>query len=563
MARDLTKRRTERELAPALGFKATLRFWWGQLTSMRTALVLLFCLAVAAIPGSIVPQRSISPIKVENFIDANPELGRFYDTIGMFDVFTSPWFSAIYLLLFVSLIGCIVPRVQVYLRALRAEPVKVPARLTRLPAHRVGAIPVDVDGDPEDPAEMLRWAEKWLRKRRYRVAVRDRELSAERGYLREAGNLVFHLSLILVLVGVAIGSLYGYRGTAVVVVGQGFSNTVTQYDDLTSGGRFSSTDLAPFAIKVNSFEAEYETGPVQTGAARVFRANVTVTDTPGATPHDEVLEVNHPLTIGGTEVHLLGHGYAPKVTVRDAAGNIAWSGPVVFLPQDGNFTSAGAVKAVDARPERLAFQGFFLPSGDVEVYGPTSQFPGLLRPQLVLNAWYGPPRTETGVAENVYSLDTRGLTQLMENGEPFRMYLSPGQTVELPEGKGSVTFDGVEQWVQLQISRTPALPLTAVGIGLAVTGLSFSLFVRPRRLWVRIRDEQVEIAGLDRADARHGLEDEVAELAAVVCDEQPGVAHPSVERGRDAGDEADVAEATADAYGDDRVDDSRVDAENK
>lgn len=86
------------------------RFVWTQLTSMRTALVLLFALALGAIPGSLLPQRPTSPVRVREFITDNPQLGGFYDAIGMFDVYASAWFAAIYLLLFVSLVGCIIPR---------------------------------------------------------------------------------------------------------------------------------------------------------------------------------------------------------------------------------------------------------------------------------------------------------------------------------------------------------------------------------------------------------------------------------------------------------------------
>ena len=64
-------------------------------------------------------------------------------------------------------------------------------------------------------------------------------MAAERGYLREAGNLVFHISLLFLLLGVGIGTLYGFRGTSVVIVGQGFANNLTQYDDFDSGGRFA------------------------------------------------------------------------------------------------------------------------------------------------------------------------------------------------------------------------------------------------------------------------------------------------------------------------------------
>ena len=190
---------------------------------------------------------------------------------------------------------------------------------------------------------------------------------------------------------------------------------------------FTDSDLVPFSVTVDQFDAKFETGNVQRGAARQFRAEVTVTDRPGATPHQEVLEVNKPLSIGSTSVHLIGHGYAAKVTVKDGDGNVAFSGPVIFLPQDGNFTSAGAIKAPDARPERLGFQGFFLPSAVLDDQGPRSIFPDALNPALFINAWSGPPKTETGRPENVYSLDTTGMNPLKDaDGETFRRGLQVG-----------------------------------------------------------------------------------------------------------------------------------------
>ena len=500
--------------APALGWRGGLRYLWTQLTSMRTALVLLFALALAAVPGSLLPQRSVAPVRVNDFLAEHPRLGPLYDRVGLFEVYTSPWFSAIYLLLFVSLVGCIIPRVGVYARALRARPPRTPTNLARLPAYATA----DLAG-PDGTARVLDQASDLLRKRRYRVDATETSVAAERGYLREAGNLVFHISLLFLLVGVGIGTLYGFRGSSVVIVGQGFANNLTQYDDFGSGARFSERDLVPFSLTVNSFEVKFETGDVQRGAARVFRADVEVIDRPGAAPRREVLEVNRPIDIGGTTVHLIGHGYAPKVTIKDGDGNVAFSGPVVFLPQDGNFTSAGAIKAPDARPDRLGFQAFFLPTAVVDAEGPRSIFPDALNPALFTNVWYGPPKTETGRPENVYSLDTRGLTQLKDaTGEPVRLELQVGDGVTLPDGKGSIQLDGWERWVKLQVGDTPGVTISLVALGFAVTGLCLSLFVRPRRVWVRVRSEGdghsvVEVGGLDRADARAGLSEDVAELA--------------------------------------------------
>jgi cytochrome c biogenesis protein len=502
------------------------RFGWTQLTSMRTALTLLFAAALAAIPGSLIPQRPVSPIQVDQFIADNPQLGRIYDALGLFEVYTSPWFSAIYLLLMVSLIGCIVPRIGVYAKALRAEPVTTPRNLARLPAYaRVAGTPDALDR-----------AAAHLRTRRFRVRRLEEagggSLSAERGYLREAGNLVFHVSLVVMLIGIAAGVMFGYKGTAVVPVGSGFSNTLTQYDEITSGAGFTDLDLQPFSVLVDDFTVRWETGRVNTGQAREYTARVRVVDGADGTPTPRVLEVNRPLEVGGATVHLLGHGYAPRVTVRDGAGNIAFSGPVVFLPQDTNFTSAGVIKVPDARPERLAFEGLFVPTAAVDNAMPQSLFPDAYNPHLFLNAFHGPPRVSTGVPENVYSLDRTGLTQYTQaDGDLVRVKLREGETFELPDGAGSLTYDGWQRWVRLQVSHSPGLTPVLITLAIGVAGLCLSLFVRPRRLWVRqLADGGVEVAGLDRAEGRVGLAEAVGDLAESVLDEslldESGLAGP-------------------------------------
>ena len=100
MSSDL-RERTDPQL-PDIGSVGLLRWAWRQLTSMRTALVLLFLLALASIPGSVLPQRPVDPAEVRAFQQANPTLGDIYNALGLFDVFGSVWFAAIYLLLMIS-----------------------------------------------------------------------------------------------------------------------------------------------------------------------------------------------------------------------------------------------------------------------------------------------------------------------------------------------------------------------------------------------------------------------------------------------------------------------------
>ncbi len=109
------------------------RWAWRQLTSMRVALVLLFLLALGSVPGSLLPQQGIDPAAVQQYYDAHKTLAPILNDFGLFNVFAAPWFAAIYLLLFISLAGCVLPRAYRLARSARALPPRAPRNLTRLP----------------------------------------------------------------------------------------------------------------------------------------------------------------------------------------------------------------------------------------------------------------------------------------------------------------------------------------------------------------------------------------------------------------------------------------------
>jgi cytochrome c biogenesis protein len=512
---------------------------------MRVALILLFMLAVAAIPGSVVPQNDINPLAVGDFRARNPAQSEWYDRLGLFDVYSAPWFAAIYLALLVSLVGCILPRSLQHWRAMRAAPPPAPRRLSRMPVYRR----IEVRATP---GEILAAARAELRDRRFRVAPaggaafaepderavelrshRDafvdaagsaaefrphleagRQLggsvAAEAGHLRETGNLVFHLAVVVVLVAVAAGSLFGYRATVLVPEGSGFANSVIQYDGLSSGALFDAGDLPPFSLELDDFEMQFvEAGP-QLGTPDEFEATVRFTPEPGAPEQTRTIRVNEPLEVDGTLVHILNPGYAPEITVRDADGTVLAEGPVPFLPQDNSFTSTG-VRKVPVGPESglgedIGIQGLFLPTAVVDDRGPRSIFPEPRNPALFLTAFHGDLGLDDGQPQSVYRLDTSGMEQFRaDDGEAFRAALAVGETVQLPDGYGSVTFDGYVTWVNLQIGRNAGKEFVLAGALMALAGLLASLYVRRRRAWVRVEPgvgaaTVVEIAGLQRSE---------------------------------------------------------------
>ena len=149
---------------------------WRGLTSMRTALVLLFLLALAAIPGALLPQRTLNEGKVTDYIAARPTLGPWMDRLELFDVFSSFWFTAIYALLFISLVGCILPRCVEHAKALRTRPVNAPRNLARLPHHTKSV----VDGETPDElaARVSKELRGWARRnasRRFEITTRRRD----------------------------------------------------------------------------------------------------------------------------------------------------------------------------------------------------------------------------------------------------------------------------------------------------------------------------------------------------------------------------------------------------
>lgn len=500
-----TGRRSPQQVTqPRLGFRGWVRFLWRQLTSMRTALFLLLLLAVAAIPGSILPQRSIDPDRVREYYTDNPTLALWLDRLSLFDVYTAPWFAAIYLLLLVSLVGCILPRSRQHLAALRLAPPRTPRRLSRLPASTT----LRVDADPDTA---LRVARDVVRRRRYRV--RDEgdtpdSVAAENGYLKETGNLVFHTAIVGVVVSMALGSLLGWRAEIILAEGSAFTSAPARYDTLVTGPWVDRNDLPDFSVALDSLQVTFESSATgaQFGAPRDFVAQVRTREDQADEWAAETLAVNSPLNLDGSSVYLLGNGYAPSVTVRDADGEVLYSQPTVFLPQDNFYSSSGAIK-VPAAQDGLGLVGGFLPTLRItSELGPHSTFPGLIDPALVLLPYTGELFPD-GLPQSVYSLDTSRMEPLTtDDGEPARLLLRPGEEVQLADGQGSITFDGISRWAGLVVRDDPGrLPVLVFAL-VALAGLVASLTVRRRRVYVRVTGSDadegggtlIEVAGLAR-----------------------------------------------------------------
>ncbi|MEV8545868.1 cytochrome c biogenesis protein ResB [Streptomyces sp. NPDC051572] len=502
------------------------RWFWRQLTSMRVALMLLFLLSLGAVPGSLIPQSGTDALKVSEFQDAHKTLGPIYQKLGLFHVFSSAWFGAIYVMLFVSLVGCIIPRTWQFVGQLRGRPPGAPKRLNRLPAYATWR----TAAEPEQVREV---ALATLKKRRFRAHIAGDAVAAEKGYLRETGNLLFHLALIVMLIAFAWGQLFKSEGDKLIVEGDGFSNTLTQYDDFKSGNLFSDDDLVPFSFNLKNFVGTYErTGPNR-GTPSTFQADITYSLGAYGKAEKHTIKVNEPLEIGDSKVYLVSHGYAPVVTVRDGKGNVVLHQAVPMLPIDSNITSQGAIKVLDGYKdaqgvaEQLGFAALFVPTYAKGSGTMFSQYPGLDYPVLNVTGYHGDLGVNSGIPQNVYQLDTKNLKQFKTaKGAILKSQLLPGETMTLPNGAGSITFDKqIKEWAGFQVVQQPGTTWALTGALTAIVGLAGSLFIQRRRVWVRATTGAdgitvVEMAGLGRSESAK-LPEELGDLAALVHDRAP------------------------------------------
>lgn len=495
------------------------RIVWRQLTSMRTALILLFLLAIGSLPAALLPQWHLNQTKTAQYLVAHPTIGPVLDRLGFFDVIASPWYSAIYLALAVSLVGCILPRTIELVQQWRAKPTAAPRNLVRLPHHGT----VTADGAPAEVAERIRRALRRKGIGGWRTVVREEPsgaiaVSAERGYLREVGNLVFHVAVLGLLFVMAIGSLFGYTGSKIVTEGDELcSSAPVAYDNFDPGRMVDGTDMAPFCVKVERFEASYN----DDGMALYYRAQLGVQagdETLTDRFRQHTLNVNDPLRIEGQRLYLLGHGYVPQFSVRFPDGEVReYSAP--FEPKDAMFTSEGAVKITDppgyrgqeVTEHQLAIVGIFAPSGIVSGGVLTSGFPELLAPAVAVEVYRGDLGMDRGDPQSVFSIDTRQVDKglLTEQG---RANLSVGESMTLDDGT-VITFTGAKNFVSLQTSYDPVQGFALLFAILLVGGILTSLTIKRRRVWYRVAGPDgaghtlVQVGGLARTDqAGYGAE---------------------------------------------------------
>jgi cytochrome c biogenesis protein len=443
---------------------------------MRTALILLFVLAAGASVGSLFPQRPVNALRVQEWITAHPAWAPLAERFSVFDVYGSWWFTAIYLLLLVSVVGCIVPRYRGLFRQLRSKP-RLDGPLDGLPQYRASL----ADAPPE---RVLADAERALKRGRYRVTRTDGTIAGEKGHAREAGSIVFHTAFLLLLVGIVLGKGFGFTGQVAVVEGDRFTDTFVSYDALREG-RFFGDRHRGFSVQLNAFDVSFQPN----GVPKEFVSHIGLYEGDKLV-RDGRIRVNEPLVYRGVSVFQLAWGWAPRVIVSQD-GKVLADGPVIVLQDNKTGSWRGVVKVPQTKPGQLGLELYFY--NDLEVTQndiPFNRSPLARRPVLFFQSFSG----DLGLVrpQSVYTLDKTAMTPGDVGGMPL------GGKADLGNGI-TVSFPQLKQYSVFQVGADPGTPLMLAAAILILVGLLPALYSSRRRVWVRAKTDasgsRVEVAG--------------------------------------------------------------------
>lgn len=496
-----------------------LREAWRRLRTMKTAIILLFVLAASSSIGSLIPQRPVNELAVARWKLNHAAWAPVAERLGLFDVYGSWWFTAVYALLLVSVAGCLVPRYRAFFRAVRSRP-RSRTSLAEFRNFRYGVTKLD-------PNDALTRAAGVLRKRRYRLVRENGSIGGEKGHLREGGSLLFHSAFFVLIVGIALARGFGLDGQAAIIEGDEFTETHVGYDSIKEG-RFFGERHRGFSVRLDRFDVSWHPN----GVPADFVSNVTILEDERVVERRRI-RVNEPISYRGVTLYQLAWGWAPQLQVLKD-GEVRSDANVIFLQDSRTENWRGVVKVPSLRPqlglELYFFNDLRLVSGNT----PINASPYPRRPFLFFQEYRGDLGLD--LPQSIYRLEKTRLAQGEVGGIALGGKHSLGDGVEL-------RFVGLKKYSVLQMNANPGAWVLFAAAVLILVGLLPALYSSRRRVWVRAVPSgdatRIEVAG-QALQRKHAFEDEfralVRELGRDMNVEQPGARTGSrVESGIDAG----------------------------
>jgi cytochrome c biogenesis protein len=449
---------------------------WNILSSIRLTLVLLIILAITSIFGTLIPQQEAS---VEFAQRLSPGLASFLSSLQLFDMYHSIWFRLIIFCLVLNLIVCSINRFPATLKLFRLTPSPDKTKpFEELPPQRT----ITGEGALKEIAEGVMML---LRKRYRNVMVKDADqasfFSCEKGRFTIFGVYLVHLSVLLILIGSMIGSLFGFNAYVNILEGESADKVFL----MNSAGR----NYHELGFRVHCEKFFYET--YDNGMPKEYRSDLSfIVD--NETVQRSSLLVNHPVTFRGVTFYQSSYGFSAGRKAR------------LRMSASGKTPGDSILEAELGNPVSLP--------GD--------------NAKLILH----------DIQENFMDMGPAVLIVIMpEEGEEISFWIFKNHEMienELPEifekypifnpsayKPHTFYLDSIEPayYTGLQVSRDPSVPIVYMGFSIIIIGLFLTFFTSHRKIWVRVTEKsgKIMISVAGRANKNPvGMEREMDHLVA-------------------------------------------------
>ena len=378
-----------------------------------------------------------------------PTLGPLVDVferLGLFRIFTAPWFTALLALLTVSITVCTLDRLP-KIRAVTARSrVEQPGSFFDASLAGRGTMHLATALTAEQSEDAAARVAQQMRARGWEASTSpDPEASGgqivhgDRFRRSYRFTLVMHTGLVLLIAGAALSGALGYT--------QGI--LLTNGEALPVGKIGSAGGLV---VENRAFSAPR----TESGAFADFTTDLALYRD-GAQVAEKVIRVNDPLMYDGWSFHQNFFGPTVKLEIRSITGDLLWSGEAPLTA-----TVEGA------------------PYATLPIPGSSAGLELLLQRDPV-----GAAALLVVASEPVAPLSSEVRTL-------FASVLAPGEVASAPNVNFTVQLQAVSSYTGIIARRDPAAAIVWLAAALIMTGLTLTLR-RPRaRLWIRIQPGRAE-----------------------------------------------------------------------
>jgi cytochrome c biogenesis protein len=403
--------------------------------SLKLTIFVLILLAVVSIIGTLITQNAARQDYIQRY---GAGLYDVLDFFGLFDMYHSWWFSAILLLLVINLIACSLQRFPGVWKQVfrRADEAGLDNSMLKILPY-VEKVKISNPANPKTAEKIQKCIKKRFRTQQRTETESNVTFFSEKGRFSRLGVYITHLSLLIILVGGLIGSLYGYKGFVNILEGQSVDHFYL---------RGKNADLPkplPFKVRCDDFSITYYDSQKAERHVKEYTSLLAIIEN-GKEVLKKTVQVNHPLHYQGLAFYQSSYGAFNTITL--------------------------GIQRKNGKEKRL------LEAGE----GDTVQVPEMNALIQVIS--YAP---------QVHNLGEGVQVALLTPGQPPRAFwvIKGLSKVEQRMGEEfAISFEGVatKEYTGLQVTKDPGVWVVWVGCGLMILGFIVSFFFSHQRVWVRI-----------------------------------------------------------------------------